>query len=167
MVTIETMTDTVSIRDLRVSAVIGAYDWERAIEQALVFAVEMPADAAKAAADDNLVDATDYSAVVRTVKTVVIEGKFQLIETAAERVAQRLLADYRLDWVRIEVVKPITADGYTAVITIERDSPRHLLTRGGDAGQDRHRARPRQGRHRQRRRGGRHHDRALLVPGPG
>jgi dihydroneopterin aldolase len=112
--------DIVSIRDLRVSTVIGVYDWEREIEQALTFSVDMAADVAKAASRDDLRDALDYSAAAHTVKTVVIEGKFQLIETAAERVAQRLLADYGLAWVRVEVVKPITSEGYTAAITIER-----------------------------------------------
>jgi 7,8-dihydroneopterin aldolase/epimerase/oxygenase len=114
------VTDTVSIRDLRVSTVIGVYDWERETEQALTFFVEMPADVAGAAARDDLKDALDYSAVAQTVKTVVIEGKFRLIETAAERVAQRLIADYGLAWVRVQVVKPITDEGYTAVIAIER-----------------------------------------------
>ncbi len=114
------MTDTVSIRDLRVSTVIGVYDWERETEQVLVFAVDMTADVARAAASDDLADTLDYSAVARTIAAVVTEGKFQLIETAAERVAQRLLAGHALAWVRVEVVKPIAAEGYTAAITIER-----------------------------------------------
>ena len=122
------MTDIVSIRDLRVSTVIGVYDWERETEQALTFAVDMAADVAKAAARDDLKDALDYSAVAHTVKCVVIEGKFQLIETAAERVAQRLIADFGLAWVRVQVVKPITTDGYTAMIAIERGAhPAKLL----------------------------------------
>jgi 7,8-dihydroneopterin aldolase/epimerase/oxygenase len=120
MASIGRVTDTVSIRDLRVSTVIGVYDWERETEQALTFAVEMPADVARAAARDDIKDALDYSAVAHTVKAVVIEGRFRLIETAAERVAQRLIADYGLAWVRVQVVKPITAEGYTAVIAIER-----------------------------------------------
>jgi 7,8-dihydroneopterin aldolase/epimerase/oxygenase len=114
------MTDIVSIRDLRVSAVIGVYDWERETEQDLTFTVEMPADVARAAARDGIAETLDYSAVAPTVKAVVVEGKFQLIETAAERVAQRLIADYGLSWVRVQVVKPITTEGYTAVIAIER-----------------------------------------------
>jgi len=122
------VTDIVSIRDLRVSTVIGVYDWERETEQALTFAVDMAADVAKAAARDDLKDALDYSAVAHTVKCVVIEGKFQLIETAAERVAQRLIADFGLAWVRVQVVKPITTDGYTAMIAIERGAhPAKLL----------------------------------------
>jgi 7,8-dihydroneopterin aldolase/epimerase/oxygenase len=114
------VTDIVSIRDLQVSTVIGVYDWEREVEQALTFAVEMPTNVARAAGSDDIKDALDYSAVAHTVKCVVIEGKFQLIETAAERVAQRLIADFGLEWVRVQVVKPITSEGYTAVIAIER-----------------------------------------------
>jgi dihydroneopterin aldolase len=52
---------------------------------------------------------------------VVREGKFRLIETAAERVADRLLTTHGLVWLRLEVRKPIL-DAYTAVITIERTS---------------------------------------------
>ena len=114
------MTDTVSIRDLRVSAVIGVYDWEREIEQTLVFAVDMAADVAQAAASDDIADAVDYSAVAQTVRAVVTQGRFQLIETAAERVAERLRADYRLGWIRVEVAKPLPGEGYTAAITVER-----------------------------------------------
>jgi 7,8-dihydroneopterin aldolase/epimerase/oxygenase len=114
------VTDTVSIRDLRVSAVIGVYEWERETEQTLVFGVDMAADVAAAAASDDIADALDYSAVAQTIRTVVTEGKFQLIETAAERVAERLLADYRLGWVRVEVAKPLPAEGYTALVVVER-----------------------------------------------
>ena len=116
------MTDTVSIRELRVSAVIGVRDWEREIEQTLVFAVDMAADVAKAAASDRISDALDYSAVAQTVTDVVTQGEFQLIETAAERVAGQLLADYPLGWVRVEVAKPLSRDGYTAAVTVERGS---------------------------------------------
>src|ERR1700733_12082764 len=50
---IRDVTDTVSIRDLRVATVIGVYDWERETEQALVFAVDMAAHVARAASRDN------------------------------------------------------------------------------------------------------------------
>jgi dihydroneopterin aldolase len=116
------VTDKVSIRELRVSAVIGVHDWEREIEQTLVFAVDMAADVAKAAASDRISDALDYSAVAQTVTNVVTQGEFQLIETAAERVARQLLADYPLGWVRVEVAKPLSRDGYTAAVTVERGS---------------------------------------------
>jgi dihydroneopterin aldolase len=113
------VTDFVSIRDLAVAAVIGVHDWERGITQTLVFTVDMAADVRTPAATDSLADALDYSAVAETITTVVREGKFRLIETAAERVAARLLADYNLTSLRLEVRKPIP-DGYTAAVTISR-----------------------------------------------
>ena len=63
----------------------------------------------KAAASDDLADALDYSAVAETIAAVLREGKFRLIETAAERVAGRLLADFPLTWLRLELRKPITS----------------------------------------------------------
>jgi dihydroneopterin aldolase len=114
------VTDYVSVKELSVAAVIGVHDWERAIEQTLVFSVDMAVDVRQAAATDDLADALDYSAVARTISSVVRDGKFRLIETAAERVAERLLADYGLTWLRLEVRKPIAAGAYTAIITVER-----------------------------------------------
>ena len=112
--------DLVSVRDLSVSAVIGVHDWEREISQTLVFSVDMAADVRSAAEHDDLADALDYSAVARTIASVVRDGRFRLIETAAERVAERLLADHPVAWLRLEVRKPIGAGGYTAAVTIER-----------------------------------------------
>jgi dihydroneopterin aldolase len=114
------VTDYVSIKDLSVPAVIGVHDWEREIEQTLVISVDMVADVQKAAASDNLADALDYSAVASTITAIVRDGKFHLIETAAERVAERLLTDFPVASLRLHVRKLITADGYIAAITIER-----------------------------------------------
>ena len=115
------MTGYVSIKDLSVPAVIGVHDWERDVEQTLVISVDMATDVRKAAASDNLADALDYSAVASAITAIVREGKFHLIETAAERVASRLFADFPVGRLRLELRKPITAGGYTAAITIERE----------------------------------------------
>jgi dihydroneopterin aldolase len=139
------VTDYVCVKDLRVQAVIGVHDWEREIEQTLIFTVDMATDVRKPAATDNLADALDYSAVAAAITAVVREGKFRLIETAAERVAERLLASFPVTWLRLELRKPIgtaptpsaatptpsaatptpnlpVSPTYTAAITIERRS---------------------------------------------
>jgi 7,8-dihydroneopterin aldolase/epimerase/oxygenase len=140
MASLDAVTDFVSVKDLSVAAVIGVHDWEREVEQTLLVSVDMAADVARAAATDDLADALDYSAVAETIAAVLREGKFRLIETAADRVAERLLADFPLSWLRLELCKPITSapildpdassvtvepaagasPAYTAVITIER-----------------------------------------------
>ena len=112
--------DLVSVRDLSVQAVIGVHDWERDIAQTLVFDVAMAADVARAARTDDVADALDYSAVARTIASIVRDGRFRLIETAAERVAERLLADHPVAWLRLEVRKPIAGGAYTAAVVIER-----------------------------------------------
>jgi 7,8-dihydroneopterin aldolase/epimerase/oxygenase len=116
------VTDTVSIRDLRVSTIIGVHDPERENEQILIFAVDMAADVAVAAASDDIAATLDYSAVAHTIRSVVTAGKFHLIETAAERVAERLCTLYQLGWIRVQVSKPLAGEGYTAAVTIERGS---------------------------------------------
>ena len=114
------MTDYVSVKVLSVRAIIGVHAWERDVEQTLLVSVDMATDARKAAASDDLADALDYSAVAETITAVLREGRFRLIETAAERVAGRLLADFPLSWLRLELRKPIAAGAYTAMITVER-----------------------------------------------
>ncbi len=114
------MTGHVCIRDLQVRAVIGVHPWEREAEQTLVVSVDMAADVARAAATDDLADALDYSAVARAVADVLREGRFRLIETAAERVAERVQAGFAVSWLRVELRKPIAGESYTAAVVVER-----------------------------------------------
>jgi dihydroneopterin aldolase len=114
------VTDYVSVKDLNVAAVIGVHAWERDVEQTLLVSVDMAADVRTAAASDDLADALDYSAVAETIAAVLRDGKFRLIETAADRVAGRLLADFPVSWLRLELRKPIATSAYTAMITLER-----------------------------------------------
>jgi 7,8-dihydroneopterin aldolase/epimerase/oxygenase len=118
------VTDTILLRDLSVAAVIGVHDWEREIEQILVFNVDIAADVRKAAATDDLADALDYSAIAETIRNVVRDGRFRLIETAAERVAERLIADHGISWLRLELIKRLGPDfGYASGVVIERAAP--------------------------------------------
>ena len=97
--------------------------WEREVEQTLLVSVDMDADVRKAAATDDLADALDYSAVAETIAAVLRDGKFRLIETAAERVAERLLADFPVSWLRLELRKPI-AGTPTPPVHIRHRCPR-------------------------------------------
>jgi dihydroneopterin aldolase len=120
MATVSAVTDIVSIRGLTVNAVIGVYDWEREITQELVVTIDMAADTRKAALSDDIADALDYSAVASTATAVLRDGKFQLIETAAERIAEAILVGYGIPWIRVELVKPLPRETYSSAVTIER-----------------------------------------------
>ena len=120
------MTEYVSIRDLAVPAVIGVHAWERDVEQTLVVSVDMATDVRKAAASDDLADALDYSAVAATIAAVLRDGKFRLIETAADHVAGRLLSDFPLSWLRLELRKPVTNAPAPDATSVTLSQPRTL-----------------------------------------
>ena len=80
--------DIVYIKELRVDTVIGVYDWERDIRQAVVLDLELASDNRRVASHDRIEDAVDYDAISSHVCTFIEGSKFKLIETLAEQVGQ-------------------------------------------------------------------------------
>ena len=98
--------NTVYIRGLRAQAVIGVYEWERHIRQTLVLDLEMASDTARAAATDQIADALDYAAVAASVIALVEASEYQLLETLGEAVAQMIVRDFDVYWLRLRLGKP-------------------------------------------------------------
>ena len=98
--------DTVYIRDLRIEAIIGIYDWERQVRQVLSVDIDVASDIALAAASDAIEDAVDYGAMAERVTAFIVAGEFRLLETLAESAAAMLQEEFGLSWVRLRVGKP-------------------------------------------------------------
>ena len=113
--------DILYISQLRVETVIGVYEWERHIRQVVLLDLEMATDVARAAATDNIADALNYKAVAKRVAAFVEGTRFQLVETLAERVAERVLDEFGVPWVRLRVCKEGALRGVREVgVLIER-----------------------------------------------
>lgn len=113
--------DRVLIEALKLEAKIGVYEWERRIRQQVVFDLELGCDAARAAAGDRLADAVDYKAVAKRLRTLAGEREWGLVETLAEALAQCLLKEFAIGWLRVTVRKPGAVTGAASVgVTIER-----------------------------------------------
>jgi len=113
--------DIVYIYDLRIEATIGVYEWERRIRQTLVFDLEIGMDNRKAAASDDIADTICYGTVAKRIMAFVEESRFQLVETLAERVAEIVLKEFRVPWVRLKVNKQGAVRGVRDVgVIIER-----------------------------------------------
>ncbi len=84
---------------------IGVTPEERTIKQRLSIDVEFWTDSAQAARQDSLKDAVDYSKVAAVVLQVCESRPFHLIETVAENLANRILANFPIPQVRILVRK--------------------------------------------------------------
>ena len=113
--------DTIFLTDLRVRAIIGINDWERKVRQTVSIDLAMPADARHAAKSDDIADTVNYKAVAKRLIAYVAESEFQLVETLSERIAEIVLKEYKLPWVRVGVHKPGAVRGAKDVgITIRR-----------------------------------------------
>jgi len=97
--------DIIYLSDLEIDTVIGIYDWERRITQTVSFDLEMATDIRKAAASDAIEDTLDYKAVAKRLIQFVGESQFQLVETLAERVAEIILTEFDVPWVRVRLNK--------------------------------------------------------------
>lgn len=107
--------DVVYIRELQVETVIGIFDWEREIKQVVNMDIEMGCDIRPAARSDAIEDALDYKAVAKRVIGFVEKSEFQLVETLAERLAEIILNEFNVEWVRLRVGKPGAVRGSTDV----------------------------------------------------
>ena len=97
--------DIVFLHDLKIETVIGIYDWERKIKQSVIIDLDMATDVRKAAASDQIDDAVNYKAVAKHLIEFVGESNFQLVETLSEKVAEIVIVEFGVKWVRVRVNK--------------------------------------------------------------
>lgn len=115
--------DIIYIRDLQIETIIGIYEWERRVKQIVSLDLEMGADIRKAAASDSIEDTINYKAVSKRLIEFVGGSSFFLVETLAERVAEIVLTEFRVPWLRLSVSKPGAVRGARDVgVIIERGS---------------------------------------------
>ncbi len=113
--------DIVYIRDLRLDAVIGIYDWERRIRQQININIEMGWDNRKAAQSDDIKYTLNYKEAAGLVKTLVDNSEFQLVETLAEHIAELLLDKMNIPWIKVALGKPMAVtDSAEVGVVIER-----------------------------------------------
>ena len=113
--------DIIYLHDLRIDTVIGVFDWERRIRQTVILDLEMAADIRRAAASDDLADTLNYKAVAKRLIDFVGRSEFQLVETLAERVAELVLTEFAVPWLRLRVNKQGAVRGARDVgVIIER-----------------------------------------------
>ena len=115
------MGDRIFLRDLRTETIIGIFDWERKIRQTISFDLEFPGDIRRAAASDRIEDTLNYKSVAKRVLAFVEASEFQLVETLAEQVAQLILREFAVEWVKVTLNKPGAVRGSRDVgVAIER-----------------------------------------------
>lgn len=98
--------DIIFIRKLRIQTIIGVHPWERQTRRTLLLDLELGADVRPAAATDRLDDTLDYQAVARRVGEFATASDFRLVETLGERIAELVLREFGVPWLRLTLRKP-------------------------------------------------------------
>jgi dihydroneopterin aldolase len=115
--------DKIFLRQLEVEAIIGIWDWEREVKQKVVIDLEMATDIRKAAESDSIENTLNYKSVAKRLIGFVSDSSFQLVETLSERIAEIVVTEFNVPWVKVTVDKPGAIRGSKAVgIIIERTS---------------------------------------------
>ena len=115
------MSDRIFLRELKAEAIIGIYDWERRVRQTVSVDVEMPGDVRRAAASDRIEDTLNYKLVAKQVLAFIEASEYHLVETLVEQIAQLVLREFALEWVKVSLSKPGAIRGSRDVgVTIER-----------------------------------------------
>jgi dihydroneopterin aldolase len=118
--------DTIELRDIRCSVIVGVLPEERVREQPITFDIDFVRNFATAALNDDINATTNYARVISLAIDVARQGKFQLLETLAYRVAQAVLDfDVEVDTVHVAVRKlrpPVPEDVATVGVrcTVQR-----------------------------------------------
>jgi dihydroneopterin aldolase len=117
----EETVDIVYIKELEVETVIGIFDWERKIKQTVSLDLEMKTDVAAAAKTDHIDQALDYKTIAKRLIAFIEASEFQLIETMAEQIAEIVLKEFSVPWLRLRLSKPGAVRGSKDVgVIIER-----------------------------------------------
>ncbi|MDQ1105339.1 dihydroneopterin aldolase [Nocardioides zeae] len=117
------MTDELAVRGIECWAHHGVFPDERREGQRFVVDLVLGLDTAPAAASDDLHDTVDYGSLTMAVKAAVESDPVDLVETVVQRIADVVLLERRVEWVRVTLHKPdapIPTTFTDVALTIER-----------------------------------------------
>jgi dihydroneopterin aldolase len=96
---------TLFIRSLPIDCVIGVHPFERSSRQRLIISLTLETDFTEAARSDDIDRAVDYTKLSEEIAAFTREGRFALIETLAERLADHLFVP-PMRSLELEIIKP-------------------------------------------------------------
>lgn len=113
-------TDEIQVDELEVFARVGVTENERAKPQRLTLTITVwPAESFEKLQDD-ITNATNYSAICVTVRDFAAERSDRLIETLAAELAAKLLHTFAIRKVRLELRKFVLPDAKHVAVIVTR-----------------------------------------------
>lgn len=94
------------LQNMRFHAYHGVLPKEKSLGQRFEVDLEVAAGLRKAAQTDRIEDTIDYAQLFNLVKEAVTEERFNLIETLAERIAEKVAQRFPVSELTVRVRKP-------------------------------------------------------------
>lgn len=114
--------DFIHLNEMQFYGYHGALAEETVLGQRFTVSVSMAVDLTEAGTNDDLSKTVNYAEVYSVVQSIVEGEPVKLIEAVAERVAGKLLSDYKdqVSGVRVLIVKPDPPiPGHYASVSVE------------------------------------------------
>ena len=111
----------VFVRDLALIAMVGIYEHEKKYPQRILVNIDCAVQEAGGPLDDDIKNVVSYEKIVKNIKSIVMDGHVNLVETLAEKIAEKVLKNKAIIRVRVRVEKlDIIAEASSVGIEIER-----------------------------------------------
>jgi dihydroneopterin aldolase len=121
--------DKIFLSSLSIECIVGIWEWERRVKQTVIIDLEMAADIRKAASTDRIEDTIDYKKITKRLLAFVGDSQFHLVETLTERIAELIVTEFGVTWVKVRLNKRGAIRGARDVgIEIERRTEDYLAS---------------------------------------
>lgn len=115
--------DIIFIDDFRLEILVGIYEWEKRVPQAVRFNLEIGIPDRRSPHSNAIDDTIDYAKVVSRIEHSLREHHFSLLEALAEHVAGLIVEEFKSPWAKVSVAKLAPLRNVKSLgVTIERGS---------------------------------------------
>ena len=113
------MSDQIILKGIKSNCIIGINLDERERKQEIIINLLIFHNFSKL--DDDIKKTINYSSVYKFTKKFVENSKFYLIETLGNKLADKLINEFKLNQIEIEIIKPSVFDnGETVSVKLKR-----------------------------------------------
>ena len=98
--------DTIKITGIKTFGYHGVFENEKSSGQEFLVDIEYKYETKETIEKDAIELAIDYAAVISQVKSIVEIGSKNLIETVADQIANELLNNFKINWIKVTLHKP-------------------------------------------------------------
>lgn len=114
----------IRIDGLAVEMSIGVFEWEKSIQQRLVFDLRLACDFGPAQLSDNIEDAVSYAEVSERLIDLCQRKHYDLLEHLAHVISEDLFSTYPIQSIELRIAKPgAVKDAQSVGVEIYRERP--------------------------------------------